>query len=204
MSRSGFWWNWWVQAAVAIGTLALAFAAVFGDWIKSRLVKLTIKIENSGGVLTRTLHPLPQMVFEGEARYYQVRVANSRFGKVHQVYLWLLFVAEMQADEFKLIWTGEVPFTWQHKDYLPGPRTLGGANADVVAITAHDKKLTFQTLVPALNLPGPYTAPCHLFLKVQARGEEGDSRLMLIEIKWDGQWHADGWGLIFKIYPYHE
>src|SRR6202034_1282100 len=148
MSDTEFWWNWWVQVAVAIGTLALAVAAVLGDWIKSHLVKLTIKIDNSRGVLTPTEHPMSQVVFESEARYYQVRVANSRFGKVHQVYVWLLLVAEMQAGKFHLVWTGEIPLIWQHKDYLPGARTLGGANADVVAITPHDRKLTFQPLVP--------------------------------------------------------
>jgi len=33
-----FWWNWWVNAAVAFGTLTAAFVALFGQAFRLRKV----------------------------------------------------------------------------------------------------------------------------------------------------------------------
>jgi hypothetical protein len=73
-----FWCDWGVQVAVAVGTFAVAFAAVFGDWLKAKFVKLSLSIEHPEGVPS----PTQSAGAKRQARFFQLRVSNSgRFGR---------------------------------------------------------------------------------------------------------------------------
>jgi hypothetical protein len=190
-----FWLDWFVQFLVAVGTIGAVVVALFADWFKGLFVKLSLSIENPGGVFTPTIRPTVdgELMFEVEesaARYYRLRVKNtSRLVKAHQVYIWLLAIHHAdEKGELSSAWTGELPLIWEHKDQFPGARSLGEPkNADVVAVSA-DGELTLQSLIPALALPGPYKLPCCLVLTVQARSDEGSSPETRLLIEWDGRW----------------
>ena len=42
-----FWWNWWVNFAVAFGTLLLAAVALFGDKLASEVFPAAIDVEGA-------------------------------------------------------------------------------------------------------------------------------------------------------------
>src|SRR3954453_12109521 len=92
-----FWWNWWVNVAVAAGTLAAVVAAIFGNWIKAHLFQpkwrvvlsrpngekgsVTLQWQADAGVSHRT----------EDARFYRVRVTNeSTWPKATQVQVCLV------------------------------------------------------------------------------------------------------------------
>jgi hypothetical protein len=193
-----FWWNWWVQAAVALGTLLAVVVALFGDAIRGLCVRLSCSIENPHGVHTPILISRRYVIQgqpehdKGESRYYQLRVRNEcALVRAHRVDVWLLRVDVYGANGPIHTWTGEIPLAWQHKDFFPGPRTIGEAvNADVFTITKINKSetLTLQAAISALNLPGPFTDRCHLLLTVQIRSDERNSDNIQIRVEWDGMW----------------
>jgi hypothetical protein len=70
-SETQFWWNWWVNFAVALGTTLAVLVALFGDWIKNKWFKPDLRIEFSEprGVLVQSMELAPgQRVVD--MRYY--------------------------------------------------------------------------------------------------------------------------------------
>jgi hypothetical protein len=214
-----FWWNWAVQFFVALGTIGAVVVALLGDWLKAKLLRLDVAIENPAGVLTPTLAAPPGSgagvqpysgVVRSSARYFQLRVTNaSGLVRAHQVNVWLLSVDQsLEGADPRRLWEGEIPLIWQHKDFFPGAPTIGGArNADLFTVSA-ERTLKLQVLIPALNLPGPFQEACCLIVTVQARSEEGNSAERRVRITWDGQWEPDATAIRqhvgFEILPDEE
>jgi hypothetical protein len=192
-----FWLDWSVQALVAIGTLGAVYAALFGDSFKAKRDKLSISIDNALGVYTPTRVPVMAggailRYEESEARFFQLRVRNaSTYFQAHQVDVYLLRIDRLRDGLNEEIWKGEIPLIWQHRDYVPGPRTIGNpANADVFSISPGGL-LALQPVIPALSLPMQYREPCELFLTVHARSTEGNSAELCVRVRWDGKWDRE-------------
>lgn len=68
-----------IQALVAVGTIAVAVLAIWGDWIRAKLVppKLTIRPHNLRGCLTEFSRRDPGIVGK-RVIYYHVKVVNCR------------------------------------------------------------------------------------------------------------------------------
>ena len=66
-------WSILVQGLVAVGTLLLAVIAIWGDWIRHRLLgpNLTINLLDTEGTLNHITDGTP-------GRYYKLKVSNSR------------------------------------------------------------------------------------------------------------------------------
>jgi|SRR3972149_11441899 len=60
-----------IQALIAIGTLAVAIIAIWGDWIRSKLLKLSIQSHNLRGIVTRFTNG-PRVI------YYHLKIINDR------------------------------------------------------------------------------------------------------------------------------
>ena len=101
----------------------------------------------------------------------------------------LLCGCRLDHHEADSAWRGEIPLTWQHEDFLPGPRVIGEhpAFADLVSISS-EGALTIQMRNPPVGLKQVFRGPCELWLTVQARGDEGSSDEYRFHIKWDGIW----------------
>src|SRR5207247_343205 len=115
-----FWMNWWVNLAIALGTLGAVFVALFGSWIRSKLFapSLVLAIDNGRGDATPVTLTAPSGESRVErARYYRLRVSNQkRWPKATQVRIQLVRVEEPGPDgELQLKWTGEVPFEWTNQ-----------------------------------------------------------------------------------------
>ncbi len=80
----GFWWNWWVNAAVALATLAAVLVALFGQAFRAKFFppKLSLRLLRVEG--EQTVGRL-QWQEGGETkertedcRCYHLRVSNAR------------------------------------------------------------------------------------------------------------------------------
>jgi len=194
-----FWMDWGVQAVVGAGTLLVAGAAVFADAIKAKFVRLTISIEHVHGTYQPffrvvTLHDqvLVQSNNAIPARYYRLRVTNSsRRFPAHRATLWLLKIDRYEADNL-VTWRGEIPLTWQHEDFLPGPRVIGEHPAFCVLFSiSSEGPLTIQVQNPPVGLKQTFRGACELWVTVQARSDESSSDEYRVHIKWDGNWDSD-------------
>lgn len=87
-----FWWNWWIQAAVAAGTVLAVVVALFGPWLRYVLQppKLKIALKNSAGERAAIGIRAPDgAIRPAFARYYHIRVWNERrFSQATDVALW--------------------------------------------------------------------------------------------------------------------
>lgn len=182
----GFWWNWWVQVAVAFGTIAVAVVAVCGDRLKHMWFppKLKLTLANTEGTEAR--------VGDGEklARWYHVSVRNeARWSRANQVRVLLLQVEEPAPNgALQITWTGEAQLIWENEQLYPLARTIGAqARADLFAVF-ESAVLQLRLAVIPLNLKFQREGGCKLTLTLQARGDEGDSEPLRVRVSWDGKW----------------
>jgi hypothetical protein len=192
-----FWMDWGVQAVVGVGTLLVAGAAIFADAVKARFVRLSISVDNVQG----TYQPYVMVMKEGEqvlaqsasipARYYHLRVTNgSRRFPAHRTTLWLLKLELKEKDGLET-WRGETPLTWQHEDFLPGPRVIGEhpSLCDLFSISSQGPgPLTMQVRNPPVGFTRTFKGACEFWVTVQARSDEGSSDEYRVHVKWDGNW----------------
>ena len=99
-SQSLFWWNWWPQLAVAVGTIGAVLVALFGQAFRAKFFppKLSLRLENTSG------EAIQESAWK--ARYYHLRVSNSRrWSPAHEVRVVLLREEEPGPNEdLQVIW----------------------------------------------------------------------------------------------------
>ncbi len=196
--NNDFWWNWGVQFAVAFGTLAVVFVALFGDWLRSRLFKprLQLSLVSTAGEFTNV-----RIVREGEhetrdetagARYYHIRVKNeSKWPNASEVQVLLIRVEAPGPDgALQLLWSGDMPINWKFPQLHPLARTIGpDADCDLCSVV-EDYWLELHPVIVPGNLKTKYREPVTLVVTLQARYSEGVSDLFRFQIAWDGKWDA--------------
>ena len=171
-ASSDFWWNWGVNAAVAIGTIAAALVALFGQIFRSKFwpPQLSLRLISLDGVKTPVVvtwaedNEIRQR--SEEARYYHLRVANSRrWSPANHVQVILLQVEEPgPTDTLQVTWTGAMPLRWQHQELFPASRTIGApADVDLCSVVKN-KWLQLHLLIKPFNLEterrGPSVSSC--------------------------------------------
>src|SRR5262245_38395665 len=132
-----FWWNWWINAAVAFGTISAVIVALFGQAFRDKFFppRLTLRLVTADGELTIAR---AAGATETRVRYYHLRVANSRsWSPATEVQVFLLQVEEPgPSGEFRPIWIGDVPFGWRHQVISPLARTIGSEfDIDLCSVT---------------------------------------------------------------------
>lgn len=194
----GFWWQWWVQIAIAVGTLSAVVVALFGPWIRSKFAfvqpKLVLSFPRPLGEAT----PIQMISPDGSTlsesgRYYHLRVSNARrWSPATDVRVLLLQVEEDGPDGNPQVrWTGDIPLIWRHQLVFPATRVIGHeAFADVISVVK-GKWAQIQTQMEPLNLDRTKRGATTFILSLQARAAECDSNILRLKISWDGGW-ADG------------
>lgn len=198
VGSSEFWWNWWVNLAVAVGTLAAVLVALFGQAFRAKFFppKLSLTLLNPEGEKTR-VHLRWQDGREikermEDCRYYHLRVSNARrWSPANQVQVQLLQVEEPAANgALQITWTGAVPLGWRHQQLYPAARTVGpDADVDLCSVV-NDKWLEIHPLVAPFNLEVRRTQACSFVMSLQAHGSESDSPVLRVKVTWDGRWEA--------------
>lgn len=72
-------WNTAFQGLAALGTIAVAILAIWGDWVRARLVppKLALKPHNIRGTVTKFTSPHPDLN-DKRVIFYHLKVVNLR------------------------------------------------------------------------------------------------------------------------------
>lgn len=192
-----FWLNWWVNIAVAIGTISAVIVALFGQAFRAKFFppKLALKLIHPEGEKTKQRLTW----FDGnqqkerweDVRYYHVQVQNyRRWSPANQTQVFLTKLEEPGPDDdLQVTWRGDIPIGWRHQDVHPTARTIGpAADCDLCSVVK-GKWLQLHPLVTPYNLNAQRGEKSILVLTLQARSNEGDSSLVRIQIAWDGEWN---------------
>jgi hypothetical protein len=192
-----FWWNWVVQALIALGTIGAVLAALFGNWFRAVLAppKLSISLKNEIGVLEKAAFPDGKVT---DSRWYHIRIENlRRWSPAREVQLLLLQFAEPDsAGHFQATWTtGDLPLQWKHQPIKPLRPTIGSPqDCDLCSVTKMPDgthQLALHPLIRPLALSTAWGSPCKFAVTLQACSLETESTLLRVEIAWDGQWADD-------------
>lgn len=196
-TKEEFWWNWWVTFGSAFATFAAVFVALFGEWIRAHLFspKLELELKSLFGEKTTVIlqwqdkngetHQDPE-----DARYYHVKVTNhSRWPNATQVQVYLTRVEEPGPDRnLQITWAGEIPIHWRHQAIHPLSRTIGHAIDCDLCSVVKEKWVQLHPLIVPNNLEVIRRNPTTMVVSLQARSNEGDSKITKFEISWDGKW----------------
>ncbi|MGH7298193.1 MAG: hypothetical protein ACRELB_24850 [Polyangiaceae bacterium] len=194
MTSGQFWWQWAVSFAVAVGTVGTVIVALFGKALRAKLfpsrLDLTllstegepseVRQVSAGGLAT---NPVP-------ARYYHLLVSNSRrWSSIHGVQVFLTRVEEPGPQgRFQACWQGEVPMRWRHQEAYPVMRTIGApAHADLCFVVK-GSDVSLEPLFRPFTLRVEIEKKKRIRAFFQARGDEGDSEVLCVEIAWAGTW----------------
>jgi hypothetical protein len=188
--ESQFWWNWWVNFAVAAGTLFLAAIALFGDKLRARFFppRLELKIKSKEGEKTQLTDQNGK--FLDDTRYYYIVVSNRRRwspAAQTQVFITRLEVYGHSGD-LQAKWFGDIPVRWRNQEFVPLVRTIGpDTDCDFCRV---EKKglLVLMPLVPANNFPAVWQDEGKFVVTLQARSDVADSQIFRVRVAWDGQW----------------
>jgi len=176
---------------VAIGTVAVAILAIWGEWFRDKLVapKLVIQLRDSKGHLTNLQNG--QKVI-----YYHLIVKNKRkwaIARGVQVMLegvWLkaadgTFKAESLASELPLAWT------WPQFNPL-APNISDQKNCDFGHLSESERVFIPELYIIPNNFRG-YVAPnqaVRYSLRVKAENFTS-GKTTVFEVSWDGNWSSD-------------
>ena len=198
-----FWLNWVVQLLIGIFTLAAVLVALFGHWLRYKLLppRLSITLLSQTGELTDAALSAPEVSsIATQTRWYHIRIQNERrWVEATEVQVLLLRVEEPDpAGQYNATWIGEVPLKWRHMRSLnpAATRTIGKPDdADLVALFKRGLTTTnpFLQLQPLLGvLPITRDGKCKFRVVLQARGTHADSNYLTVEIAWEGTWPEKG------------
>jgi hypothetical protein len=194
--ESEFWWNWSIAAVSALATLAAVIVALFGNWIVARLWPplLSIRLQDSTCKTVETLLE-PGITL---SRWCHIRVENRRrWAPVTDVRVLLQRLERADAaGQLQTSWMGEVPLRWSHQSFKPPAIAIGRPEeADLISVTKNPSSgphiLQLHPLFRSHSLQATWNSACKLAVTLQARGVEGDSNTLRVEIIWDGQWSDD-------------
>ncbi len=194
-----FWWNWWVNAAVATATFLAVLAALGGplltEFLRSRWLPpmLRLNLLSAEGEKGKNRYDLQDGKGERvEARrFYHVRVSNGRrlLSPGENVQVSLLRLEEPgPGGSLQVTWAGDIPMTWRNQQLSPLTRTIGHDYDCDLCSVGKEQGLSLALLIFPYNLNAHRKEACTIIVSLQARGTRTDSPICRIEIAWDGKW----------------
>ena len=195
-----FWWNWWVQAFTALGTIGAVLVALFGQRIKALFPpRLHISLPHPLGEWCPAEIPRPDGTrFRTDSRWFHIHVENQRRQLVPatavQVFLQKIDEFDAAVGQWRVAWSAsEVPIGWKNQNVKPPALTIGRPDGcDLFSIIRADPPvLSLYPLVGVFSLNTEWRTACRLLLTLQARSVETDSNILQVEITWNGRWSDD-------------
>ena len=182
-------WNLVIQAAVAVGTLLLAFIAIWGDRIRSRYLgpKLKVSLLNPWG----ELNPLND---GRQCRNYHLKVTNNRQGTpAHntQVLLMKIFRSAANGALVDKSFSGPLQLTWQFPQYHPQLLSIGPGRLCDLGRMIYGSPFELMLYFTPNNFTKDVEANQKIQVEVVAVADNGESEPTRIEIAWDGKWSDD-------------
>lgn len=185
-----------IQLFVALGTIAVAILAIWGDRIRYTLglrPKLELKLIDPESELINI-----SVSADGAttpARYYHLKVTNkNRWSNATNVRVVITGIAIPAADgSYKsqpLI--GPLQLMWRFSKFRPSLYSIVGP--DEICDLGYLKKGERFILTPYIypnNFPGALEANQRMLIEVKAIADNAESQSICIEIFWDGIWSDD-------------
>jgi hypothetical protein len=126
-------------------------------------------------------------------RYYHIKLSNQqryRFPPAHQAQIMITRLELLGPDQQPQgVWQQPLPLRWRYQETDPATtRTVGPAvEADLFYVT-EKSSLHLTPMILPTNFPASYETAVRLWVTVQARSLETDSKPIRVQIAWDGHW----------------
>lgn len=178
-----------IQGAAAIGTIAVAIMAIWGEWVRGKVAgpKLQLSLHDPEGE--------PLTLTDGTpARFYHLKVQNNRrWAAAKEVRVVLTKLNKPAADGSfpSAPLSGPLQLTWQHSQFHYVTSTIGRDDICDLGFLRRGLGFSLSPYVLANNFDGHLTTAGKMRAEVIAVADNGESSPLLIEIAWDGQWSED-------------
>jgi hypothetical protein len=195
-----FWLNWWVNLAIAFGTISAVVLALFSDALRTRFIKskLGITLYGDFGEKTRIQYKYSEVhgkdvIRELDAYYFRLKIQNySKWQISNQTQALLISVQQLDENNiYKMIWNGEVPLGWMHGSLYPVLRTIGPPAVCDLFNVQKNSHLQLLPLITPNSMQAVYKSATTLVFSIIAQGNEGQSPIFRIKMVWDGEWDDD-------------
>jgi len=189
-----------ISAIQALGTLSVAVAAIWGDWLRSYLLPPRLRIElldprDKPITQTRQIQQGGQLVRQdSEARYYHLRLSNDKpFAVAHEAQVVFTRIErESPNGHPQTVYQVAVPLAWRNQRELdPRPwRTVGRQPHEADLLYVRQDGLFLTPMVVPNNFPVCYPSGQRIvfWVTVQARSIDAESEALRLEVAWDGAW----------------
>ena len=184
-----------VNTLVAIGTIGAVLVALFQTFrVKLWPPNLVFSVVDEFGELTYYSDNTPTS--PRPVRYYHLRIQNTRRWSPASdlgVHLIRIEGPEVLGEGLLQAWYGDVPIRCRHQELYPLRRSIGSAiDYDLCSISnaASVSKLSLLPIITPMNLAKDWVTKTHLVASFQAKASDCDSRIVRVEMAWDGQWEA--------------
>jgi hypothetical protein len=174
----------------AIGTVAVAILAIWGDWVRARLVgpKLELALRDPRGELNTRNDGKREL-------YYHIEVTNGRkWSPARQARVMLTEVEKKIADG-SFVRDPLIPLqlTWAYSAAAGEmlPTIVANQTCDLGCLTENGDRFRLTTYSRPNNFHGFIIAGQTMRATVVAMADNVQSLPLCIEISWDGKWSAD-------------
>jgi hypothetical protein len=179
-------WNLIIQGTVGVGTLLVVAMAIWGNLIRSwwSSPKLKICLHDPLGELVPTTNGPP-------VRHYHLRVTNGRkWAPAHNVRVLLAKVFQPAADGSWVdrSFSGSLQLTWQFPAFHVQFPSIGFDEVCDLGCISKRGQFSLTPYVIPTNFNGFVGANQSIRLEIVAVADNGQSKPILIEIAWNGNW----------------
>jgi hypothetical protein len=198
-----FWWNWWVYFGTALATFLAVLVALFKDWFLATFFppELEVRLVDRRGAppVTASITVPGQNPFETVSRWYHVEVSNKRrASRAIATQVCLVAVEEPNAaDQFVRRLTGSIPLQVRHQGIVRPGRIIGSPVQYDLCSVLRDSLggggpiFALHTVVAPNDITVQTNQRFRIAYILQAQSIEMDSKLLRVEIAWDGKWSDD-------------
>jgi hypothetical protein len=176
------------QIFVAVGTIAVAVLAIWGEWVRHKLAcpKLRLALLDPDGMVTHRL--------DGKkGRYYKLRVWNDRkWSPARNVRVNLKSIFKPSADGTLTPQplSGPLQLTWQW--IVPQYPTLGaGEEICTFANLLQGELFELSPYIKPNNFVGFLRANERMVIEVAVVSDTAESEPLFLDLSWNGQWSDD-------------
>jgi len=184
----------WIQLAVAVGTLAVAVLAIWGDQVRHLLdlgPHLNLSLHEPSGELV----DIPEA--DGtttQARYYHLRVNNShRWTLATNVRLVIIGLARPAADGALILQPliGPQQLMWRQASHHTTFSVVGPDDFCDLGYLKRGEHFRLTPFVPLNGSSGSVMANERILVELRALADNAESPSIFVEISWDGRWSED-------------
>jgi hypothetical protein len=191
MTHSQFVLSMIVNGFVAVGTVGAVIVALFFDHLRAKFWPPTLNVS--------LLSDEGEKVdFDGgtgvEGRFYHLRIENGRrWSPATSVGLHLLRFEKRGVDgNFEPEWAGDVQIRCRNQWLYSLQREIGSpVDYDICSVkSGQNPELQIYPIVRPNNLTVARSGGWEFVAWFQAKSTQVDSRIIGIQVLWDGAWHS--------------